>query len=449
MDGINSGSIRNLANNAMQTGVPKAKNDETSSEPRDQVTLKSYVKYDKKDLNPNGTLNVIIGAENPEKLEQLKEKLAEDPRNKVKDDLHIINSFSAEVDPNTTGLISLLGDDTKIARDGEIQLIHPVEEKPVDEVTAHLDVANKTMNVDKLHDMGLKGKGKTVAVIDTGIAKHKDFGNRIVGFKDFINGRDGVDNAYDDNKHGTHCAGIIAGDGTESNGKFMGAAPEANLVGVKVLSGSGSGSFSGIIKGIQWCVENKDELGIDVLSMSLGGRASEHPDTDPVAQAVEKAVEKGLLVFIAAGNSGPFAETIGTPAHAPSPIAVGAMDDKGTVERDDDTVARFSSRGPTKFGKLAKPDIIAPGVNITAANNVGGYVSLSGTSMATPHAAALGLLLLQGAPDTKPDVFKEVVMQTADKLKDQSFGVNDQGAGVFDAVEALDKLKAKTGKAEA
>lgn len=443
MDSIKPGSNLNLTRNAVQTGAPQAKSAEKtekkSSGPQDQVTLQSLLNFKSQDLTPSGKVNVIIKAESPEKLAQLKEKIAEDPKNKVTKDLSIINGFAAELDPGTKGVLTDLtksAGDIRLFLDQQVQLIEPVE-KFDNEVHAMMNVAGPTMNVDKVWDAGFKGAGTTICVIDTGIAQHEDVKDRIIGFKDFVNNKN---EAYDDQGHGTHCAGIAAGDGKASEGKYSGAAPEAKLVGVKVLDKNGSGAFSNVIAGIQWAVENKDKFNIDVISMSLGGYASQSYKDDPVAQAVEAAVSKGIITCVAAGNSGPSSKTIGTPATAPHVISVGALDDKGTVARKDDDVAYFSSRGPTKDG-LLKPDVLTPGVRITAPKNTGGYTTMSGTSMACPMAAGMSALLKQAVPTITPGELKGVVMGTADDLKNLSH--NEQGAGVFDLAEAIEKLTGK------
>ena len=302
-----------------------------------------------------------------------------------------------------------------------------------------MDTANVTLGVDKLHDQGITGKGVTVCVIDTGIAQHPDFEGRIVGFKDMVNGRT---EPYDDQGHGTHCTGICAGSGKTSKGKYTGVAPEASIVGVKVLDRNGSGSLSNVIKGVQWAVENKDKLNIDVISMSLGGYVSQSYKDDPVVQAVEAAHAAGISCVVAAGNEGPGSGTIGSPGNAPHAITVGALDDKGTVDRSDDDLAYFSSRGPSRIDKLEKPDILAPGVDITAASHKGkGYVTMSGTSMATPFAAGVDVLMHQVKPNISPDQVKEIMMKNADALE----GVSkfEQGKGVIDPQENIEFLLGK------
>lgn len=231
------------------------------------------------------------------------------------------------------------------------------------------------------------GKGVTIAVLDTGVHPHPDFEGRLLGQVDFVQG---LPIAYDDNGHGTHVSGCAAGDGTMSEGIHKGMASEANIIGVKVLSGAGSGRNSDIIKGIQWCIENKDELGIRVINMSLGGPSSKDWENDPINQAVKAAHDAGIVVLAAAGNEGPNRKTVGSPGNSPDAITVGAADDKDTPDPSDDTMAEFSSRGPTKDGRH-KPDIVAPGEHIFAALAPSTDKMKSGLSNGVMHKALLGL----------------------------------------------------------
>ena len=329
--------------------------------------------------------------------------------------------------------------------------------KPADRI----DSIKEVLTVEDVWKMGITGKDVTVAVIDTGVAHHPDLGDRLIEFKDFCNGRDGVENAYDDNGHGTHCAGLVAGDGTKAGGKFKGPAYESKIVGVKVLGGSGGGSLSNIAKGIRWCIENKDRLNIKILSMSLGANANLHEKDDVIAQAVNEAIAAGLTPIIAAGNSGPGIHTIGTPAITRDAITVGAYDDKNTASHNDDTMAFFSSRGPTTRDRLVKPDIAAPGVNMVsllspkselADANVTRmppyYVLLSGTSMATPTAAGCAALVLQANPNLTPAQVKEILTSTAEPMQDTpgilgGAGLVDPAAAVRRALELKEQSDSK------
>ncbi|MFC4619439.1 S8 family peptidase [Camelliibacillus cellulosilyticus] len=312
-------------------------------------------------------------------------------------------------------------------------------------INALLDVASPSLNVPPLNKTGLTGKGVTVAVVDTGIYDHPDLNGRIIGFKDFVKNKT---DPYDDNGHGTHCAGDIAGDGTASGGKYKGAAPEANLIGVKVLNQLGSGSLSTVMAGVDWCIKNKSEYGIDVISMSLGSDATQSAADDPMVKVVEKAWDSGIVVCVAAGNSGPEAKTIGSPGTSPKVITVGAMDDQNTPDRSDDKVADFSSRGPTIDG-VTKPDVLTPGVNIISLRSPGSmldktmkknrvdedYFSLSGTSMATPICAGVTALILQNNPNLSPD---EVKVRLISGAEDWGLDPNTQGYGYVDAMRSID-----------
>jgi serine protease AprX len=314
-------------------------------------------------------------------------------------------------------------------------------------VTALLNKANPSIKADTLNDNGLTGKGIQIAVIDTGIYPHQDLTrptNRIVAFKDFVGGR--LD-PYDDNGHGTHCAGDAAGNGFASGGTYSGPAPEANVLGVKVLDRQGSGSLSNVMAGIEWCIVNKDRYDIHIISLSLGSQAQQPAADDPMVKIVEKAWEAGIVVCAAAGNEGPDERTIASPGISPKIITVGAMNDHNTVERSDDTPADFSSRGPTIDG-LVKPDLLAPGVSIVSlrspnsnldksqkSNRVGDqYFTLSGTSMATPICAGVAALLLQHSPALTPDEVKQRLLQGAE---DRGLSPYTQGQGYLNAEKAL------------
>ncbi|WP_156947681.1 S8 family peptidase [Virgibacillus alimentarius] len=312
-------------------------------------------------------------------------------------------------------------------------------------VTTLLDTATPSMNSDQLQENGLTGEDVTIAVIDTGIHPHADLEGRIKAFKDLVGDQD---QSYDDNGHGTHCAGDAAGNGAASDGKYKGPAPDANVVGVKVLNKMGSGSLSTVIDGIEWCIQNQAEHAINVLSLSLGSEATQPAEDDPVVRAVDAAWDEGMVVCVAAGNSGPEEQSIGSPGTSPKVITVGAADDHNNTDRSDETVADFSSRGPTIDG-LPKPDLLTPGVDIVslrspnsfldktnkAARVDSNYVSLSGTSMATPICAGVVAQLLQNNPDLTPDQVKEQLMDASEDLGQPS---NAQGSGYLNAANLID-----------
>lgn len=296
------------------------------------------------------------------------------------------------------------------------------------EVSVNLDTAVQAINVDDLwNSYGASGLGVKIAIIDTGICQHADFQNRIVSWKDYINDRPAP---YDDHYHGTHCAGIAAGNGST----YDGSAKSAYLMGVKVLNSYGSGSWSDVIAGVDWAVNN----GADIISMSLGGSVSQSSTTDPMCAAVRNAWNAGVVVCVSAGGSGSGFYTIGTPANEPAIITVGATDDRGTSSINDDIVASFSSRGPTPIDYWVKPDVVAPGVNITAADgrDCSGYYTISGTSMATPLVAGVCAQILGSYPTKTPNQIKTAIMNTAQDIMNDANERYIQGMGLVDAYAA-------------
>ncbi|OPY27038.1 MAG: Halolysin precursor [Methanocella sp. PtaU1.Bin125] len=298
---------------------------------------------------------------------------------------------------------------------------------------AILDEASPIIGAPQVWDLGYTGKGVTVAVVDSGIdGTHPDFKGRITGFKDYVAGKT---SAYDDFGHGTHCAGIIGGSGAASDGRYRGVAPEVSLVGVKVLGKDGSGSLDNILAGINYAAQTN----ADVISMSLG--SNQH--SQAIDDAVTKAVKAGKVVVCAAGNSGPGAKTIGCPADTPDALTVGATDKS-------DAIASFSSRGPTRDGRI-KPDVSAPGKDIVSCRATGTndgkaidtyYLSMSGTSMATPMVSGAVALMLQKKPDLTPAQVKDIMEKTAKQL---GSGVpnNNYGYGRISIKNAIDYLDGK------
>ncbi|HEY3368801.1 MAG TPA: S8 family peptidase [Symbiobacteriaceae bacterium] len=279
------------------------------------------------------------------------------------------------------------------------------------------------------------------AVIDTGIdGSHTDLAGTVIGFKDFINNRT---TAYDDHGHGSHVAGIIAGRGT-ANAAYAGNAPGAALVGVKVLDSRGSGSFTTIINGINWVINNRATYGIKVANMSLGGTGCSN-GTDALSTAVNNAVNNGIVMVVAAGNSGPGTCTISSPAAAANAITVGAAADPGLrAAKAGWTLAPFSSRGPTADGRV-KPDVVAPGVAIVSvkANSGNQYVAMSGTSMATPEVAGVVALMFAANYSLTPAQVKADLRSTA--VDWGAAGAdNDYGAGLIKAYDTI-KMPLATG----
>jgi len=407
------------------------------------------VELSEKYADEKGKIQLIVSSSRKDTLQKAEKAFARKENVVIKDKLPLINGFVAEVDASSLKeLLTIKPDTVNIFIDEKYKMIEDPIFTPQPEASVMTDNAVKTLGVDKLWEKGITGKGVTIAIIDTGIYPHKDFEGRIIGFKDFVNG---YKEPYDDQGHGTHVAGDCAGDGTMSGGKYMGTAPEANLVGIKSLDKHGAGRFSDIIKGIQWAVKNKEKYNIKVINMSLGGPAFASYKEDPICQAIEKAIDAGIIPVVAAGNSGPKASTIGSPGSDPKVLTVGAFDDKNTEATYDDEIAKFSSRGPT-IDNLTKPDILSPGVNITAATAYGSvldthpkiphagkdYITISGTSMATPIMAGIVALAVHVKPDITTEEVKDVFTSTAQRLP--GLDANQQGYGVVRPVKAILKI---------
>jgi serine protease AprX len=308
--------------------------------------------------------------------------------------------------------------------------------------------------------LGFDGAGVGVAIIDSGVtAWHDDLHQRVVHFADFVNQRA---TAYDDYGHGTHVAGVVAGSGYDSNGARRGIAPGASLVVLKVLDGAGDGYISHVIAAMNYAVERRDDFNIRVINLSVAAGVYESYATDPLTLACKRAVEAGLVVVTASGNLGLDAEGrpqrggITAPGNAPWVLTVGASDHRRTPQRSDDRVAPFSSRGPSAIDGTAKPDIVAPGVGIEsladaesllfqvnpAARRWGAvetaappYLTLTGTSMASPVVSGTIALMIQANPSLTPNLVKAILQFTAEERG--AYSHFSQGAGFLNARGAV------------
>ncbi len=314
------------------------------------------------------------------------------------------------------------------------------EIRPDEEVEVFLNDSVPIIEADKvwallINDTNITGKGIKICIVDTGIDKtHPDLTGRVIAETDFTG--EGPEDLFG---HGTHCAGIAAGSGNASNKTLTGVAPEALILNSKFLDSSGRGKMSDAMAAWEWCAEN----GADLTTNSWGSRNNCN-GSEPICLLAQNLVDSGILMIAAAGNSGPDYRTVGTPACCPAVLAVGATDKR-------DKIAWFSSRGPTLDGRT-KPDVVAPGVSICSAKARYGrmgtpcfsdnYVSASGTSMATPHAAGLAALAMQAVQlkfgkSASPYAIWEVMTLTA---KDLGYDNNTQGFGRIQAVEAIKNI---------
>jgi serine protease AprX len=310
-----------------------------------------------------------------------------------------------------------------------------------------LDASRRDFGIDhaRADYPGVTGAGAAICILDTGLdATHEQFDSKTITFKDFV-GTATI--PYDDHGHGTHVANIAAGDGTGGVNAptFRGVAPGSALYIGKVLDSSGSGNDSQIIAGIQWCAS---QAAVRVISMSIG-TVEASDGLDALSQAVNNAVSaNGKVAVIAAGNSGDLPQTVGSPGAAANAITVGAVAEwsapvNAGAGRHSDGVylAPFSSRGPT-LSNVMKPDVVAPGVTVTAAmaNQAGGatYVTESGTSMATPFVAGTAALVVAANPSLTPTQVRSLIEGTAQD-RGPAGKDNDWGAGLLDGYAVVAK----------
>jgi len=313
--------------------------------------------------------------------------------------------------------------------------------------------------------LGYDGSGVGVAVIDSGSsAWHDDLSSsgpgpqRIEQFVDFVNGYQAP---YDDYGHGTHVAGIIAGNGFDSSGARSGIAPAAQLAVLKALDGSGKGRISDVIAALDYVDSHRGALNIRVVNMSVATGVYESYSSDPLTLAARRVVADGVVVVAAAGNYGRDSQGqthyggITSPGNAPWVLTVGASSHMGTIDRADDTIAAFSSRGPSAVDYRAKPDLVAPGVGIESLSDPNSafyttkaayllsgtvptsylpYLSLTGTSMSTPVVSGTIALMLQANPALTPNQIKAILQYTAqpypgyDRLTEGAGFLNAKGA---------------------
>ncbi|HEX6142874.1 MAG TPA: S8 family serine peptidase, partial [Geminicoccaceae bacterium] len=362
----------------------------------------------------------------------------------------LIPGFAARL---TAGQVNALTRLPGVVRVEEVAPVHAfleAERRDFGVDAAQLEVASGGSGVD--------GSGVGICVVDTGVfADQEQLDGKDITFVDFV----GTSlEPYDDQGHGTHVASIAAGDGTAPDGGdqagaalYRGVAPGASLYAAKVLDANGQGTTDDVIAGVEWCA---DQLGVRVINLSLGEVGSSD-GTDLLSQAVDAAVGEGVVVVVAAGNSGAGPYTISSPAAARLAITVGAVAEWSTSaepagESDGIYLAPFSSRGPTADNRI-KPDIVAPGVSVIAGYpdlwagtileagcNPECYASLSGTSMAAPFTAGTVALMLHADPTLSPAAVKTLLQSTAqDRGPNAGGGTedNDWGHGLIDAEAAV------------
>jgi serine protease AprX len=368
----------------------------------------------------------------------------------VKQDLKIINAFSAEM---TAGAA------VEISRSADVRWVSLDAAVTSSACTACIDTTNlanayiRTIRADQVWNKSpyLQGKAIGVAVVDSGVNPNGDL-YTVMGLNrqvaDVRFNSDYNQSTFDGYGHGTHVASIIGGDGSESGGKYIGVAPMVNIINVKVSNDDGSAMMKDIVAGLQWVLDHKDAYNIRVVNLSLNSSVAESYQTSPLDAAVEILWLNKIVVVVSAGNQGSGA--LYPPANDPFVITVGATDDKSTNNLSDDIMASFSAYGQTSDG-FKKPDLVAPGTNIVArlvnqnmglasahpANKVGDqYFRISGTSVAAPMVSGAVAILLQDEPTLTPDQVKYRLTSTANKSW-PGYNSTKSGAGYLDVYAAV------------
>ena len=362
-----------------------------------------------------------------------------------------------------------------LADDPDVVYISP--NRPV---RGSLDHAVSAVNGDLAYASGWDGTGIGIAVIDSGVSSIYDLNtddnlsSRIVYSQSFVSGDSSTADAFG---HGTHIAGIIAGNAYTSStsnyrGVYRGIAPEAKIINLRVLDSTGASTDSSVIAAIQQTITLQSTYNIRVINLSLSRGVYESYTLDPLCQAVESAWRAGIVVVAAAGNMGQYSgagtngyATIGAPGNDPYVITVGATNTHGTGNQTSQTIASYSSKGPTAFDHIVKPDLVAPGNAIvsrmsstgntlvtsypalavypcnSSRTNCGAqygsarYMRLSGTSMATPVVSGVAALLLQKTPSLTPDQVKARLMKTAWKSFSSNTTATDLSTGIVYSIE--------------
>ncbi|MBI4788327.1 MAG: S8 family peptidase [Chloroflexi bacterium] len=297
----------------------------------------------------------------------------------------------------------------------------------------------------------LQGQGVTIAVVDSGVYKNRDLDQRLIAS---VNFNDGYHSAADVYGHGTFVATVIAGDGTQSNGMYIGIAPKANILNIRVSNDLGVSTESDVVAGLQYVLQTKDKYNTRVVNLSLNSRMAQSYHTSPLDAAAEILWFNGIVVVASVGNNPATVNgkpILYPPANDPFVISVGATDDKGTAKLADDTIAAFSAYGATETGGV-KPELVAPGTNIVSlltnadkttigrlhgANKVGtSYFRMSGTSMSAPMVSGAAALLLQDEPTLTPDQVKYRLMLTANRAW-KNYSSMKAGFGYLDIYAAI------------
>ena len=285
----------------------------------------------------------------------------------------------------------------------------------------------------------ITGRGVTVAILDSGCARHPDVMGRLLYFHDFVHHKTMM---YDDNGHGTHVCGIICGNGSLSGGRYRGLAPEAKVVVCKVLDAKGEGTTEHMLEALQWVLNNKERYGIRIVNISVGiGDLKERKKEQQLCDMIEALWMEGITVISAAGNKGPESGSISSVGGSKKVITVGCHDGKYCINNPN-RCASYSGRGEA-LSPIRKPDIVAPGTDIMSCNAFykrsfgvinAAYIKKSGTSMATPIISGAAALFFSQYPKGSNEEFKQKLTMTATDLGE---AWNAQGWGMVNVKHLL------------
>jgi serine protease AprX len=390
-------------------------------------------------------------------------------------DLHIINAFAAELPAKQAALLSTNPGVRWVSYDAPVEKSSLLGGLLCGDCTSPLllqNVYDYSVNANKVWNNSsdtaawLQGQGVGIAVVDSGVTANADLNGKSLLSKSRLVAQVKVNNkaatASDRFGHGTLVSGIIAGNGNLSLGSYIGIAPQANIIGVKVSDDNGAANESDVVSGLQWVNDNKDKYNIRVVNLSMNSTQAQSYQVDPLDAACEILWFNKVTVVVSAGNNGnDGSPAVFAPANDPFVITVGAANTANTRSPNDDTLAPFSAYGKDETGSV-KPDIVAPGFNLVS-TKPGLYVKLAldhpefvldlnymrvaGTSFAAPQVAAAAALLLQSEPNLTPDQVKYRLKATALTGKSQgkwdtrkvwsAYDPDTMGAGYLDIYAAV------------
>jgi len=377
-------------------------------------------------IKPNQVVSIIVQKNGTSDFPEI---YVENLGGKVAHSLDIINSFQAAMTAHAA---------TELSRADSVRWVSLDARMESSACTQCIDtknLANTYIDVIRADEVWnnstfLQGQGIGIAIIDSGINPNGDLYTNMGVNRQVANVRFNTDynqNSSDGYGHGTHVSNVAAGDGSDSNGKYIGVAPMANIINVKVSNDDGSARASDVILGLQWVLDHKNSYNIRVVNLSFNSTVAESYHTSPLDAAVEILWFNKIVVVVSAGNKAN--GILYPPANDPFVITVGSTDDKGTNSLNDDIVASFSAYGTTSDG-VTKPDLVAPGKNIIArlvntnmgmaqahpANVISNtYFKMSGTSVSTPMVSGAVAILLQAEPNLTPDQVKYRLLSSANK----------------------------------